>query len=210
MVRNKNKNKHLSKRETSSIHGRSGIEAENEYDLEKNIKRINSYSRNKRYRDRNSIHITDSKKIDEPLSNDCGIVESINVSSVPIRTGDCSMWDSFVRLDDKITDFNYKNDQAHTNLRRELEEKIKQSETFLNESVKECKDAISKRLHIQWYLWTIAGLVAIVGIWYIFSYISVHPLPAKVVDIEKRLEVIESEIEHSAYDSIDKREEMHN
>lgn len=206
MARNRNKIRSLVKSETNSCQGRA--DCENEYDLEKNIKRINSYSKNRRYKYRNNSRITDSRKIDEPLSNSNGIVESINANSAPVRTGDSSTWDSFVRLDDKITDFNYKNDQAHTNLRRELEDKIKQSEMSLNDSIKECRDAISKRLHIQWYIWTITGLVTIVGIWYMLSYINVHPLPAKVIDIEKRLNAIESEIGSSTHDTINTRMEI--
>lgn len=47
-------------------------------------------------------------------------IEAPHVSSNPILTGEQSAWDSYTRLDDKITDFNYKNDQAHTDLRKEL------------------------------------------------------------------------------------------
>lgn len=203
MARNQNKNRPLAKKGISPISGRTGIE--NEYDLEKNIKRINSYSKNRRCRNRDNVHITDSRKNDESYSNGNGIVESINANSSPVRTGDGSAWDSFIRLDDKITDFNYKNDQAHTNLRRELEDKIKQSETSQNDSIKECKESVSKRLPIQWYVWTIIGLVAIVGIWYMFSYIDVHPLPTKVKEIEKRLDVIEGEIKTTSQDSLNYR-----
>ena len=114
---------------------------------------------------------------------------------MPLRTGDYAAWESYTRLDDKITDFNYKNDQAHTELRKELESKIKDSIAPVVDSIKECKDDISKRLSIQWYIWTIIGLVAIVGIWYMFSYINVHPLPGQVQEMDKRLNSIERKID---------------
>ena len=93
--------------------------------------------------------------------------------------------ESSPRLEDKITDFNYKNDQAHTDLRKELEAKIKKS-------IKDCNEAIEKRLPYLWYYLTIVGLVTIVGIWYMFSYIDVHPLPNKVKEIDRRLNIIEN------------------
>lgn len=203
MARKQNKNKPLAQKGISPVAGRAGTG--NEYDLEKNIKKINSYSKNKRERNKDNIHITVSRKNDEHFSNENGIVESINANSVSVRTGDISAWDSFIKLDDKITNFNYKNDEDHTNLRRELEDKIKQSETTQNVSIKECKESVSKRLPIQWYLWTIAGLVAIVGIWYKFSYAEVHPLPAKVNEIEKRLDVIENKNIKTSQDSLNYR-----
>ena len=46
MARNRNKIRSLVKSETNSCQGRA--DCENEYDLEKNIKRINSYSKNRR------------------------------------------------------------------------------------------------------------------------------------------------------------------
>lgn len=191
MVKGQNKNKPYQKRRVNV----STPVVDNEYDLEKNIKRINSYSRARRNsKDKFHSHITDSGESEDfsPYRN--GIIETPHVSSNRQRTGDYVAWDSYARLDDKITDFNYKNDQAHTDLRKELESKIK-------DSIKECNDAISKRLHIQWYVWTIIGLVTIVGIWYMFSYADVHPLPSKVEGMNKRLHAIENLIDVSANDT---------
>jgi hypothetical protein len=198
MTSRKNKNSSLPRKAIKL----SSRVADNEYDLERNIRRINSYSKNERSRDTFRDHITDSGEYDERPSYGKSFVEPIHDKSNPLRTGDNTAWNSYVRLDDKISDFNYKNDQAHTDLRRELEAKIKDASVSFGESIKECKEEISKRLHIQWYLWTIGGLVAIVGIWYIFSYIDVHPLPEKVQNIEKCLNNIEKKIEVSQHDSI--------
>lgn len=176
---------------------------DNEYDLERNIKKINSYSRNRNNnRDKSHRHITDSVENEGLNSHENGFIEVPHISPVPLRTGDHAVWDSYTRLDDKITDFNYKNDQAHTDLRRELESKIKEiNESFLK-SIKDCNDAISERLQIQWYVWTIIGLVAIVGIWYMFSYVDVHPLPKKVEELDKRLYSIEKKIDVFTKDTV--------
>ena len=169
---------------------------DNEYDLEKNIKKINSYSRNRRSsKEKPHYHITDSGERENMNSRINDFIEAPHVPSNPILTGNLSAWDSYTRLDDKITDFNYKNDQAHTDLRKELESKIK-------DSINDCNNAISNLLPKQWYVWTIVGLVAIVGIWYMFSYIEVHPLPSKVNDINKRLHLIEKEIDKLTIDTI--------
>ena len=71
----------------------------------------------------------------------------------------------------------------------------------IKDSIKECNDAISKRLHVQWYVWTIIGLVTIVGIWYKFSYADVQPLPSRVEDMDKRLHSIENRIDISVNDT---------
>lgn len=190
MAKGQNKNKPFQKRR---INGSSTID--NEYDLEKIITRINSYSRTRRNsKDKFHSNITDSGERDGISSYGNGVIETPHTSSNRQRTGDYVAWDSYTRLDDKITDFNYKNDQAHTDLRKELESKLK-------DSIKECNDAISKRLPVQWYVWTIIGLVTIVGIWYMFSYADVHPLPSRVEDMDKRLHSIENRIDISVNDT---------
>lgn len=191
MAKGQNKNKPFQKQR---INGSTSA-IDNEYDLAKNIKRINSYSRTRRNsKDKFHGNITDSGERDGICSYGNGVIETPHTSSNCQRTGDYVAWDSYTRLDDKITDFNYKNDQAHTDLRKELESKLK-------DSIKECNDAISKRLHVQWYVWTIIGLVTIVGIWYMFSYADVHPLPSRVEDMDKRLHSIENRIDISANDT---------
>ena len=191
MAKGQNKNKPFQKRR---INGSSST-IDNEYDLEKNITRINSYSRARRNsKDKFHSNITDSGERDEISSYGNGVIETPHTSSNRQRTGDYAAWDSYTRLDDKITDFNYKNDQAHTDLRKELESKLK-------DSIKECNDAISKRLPVQWYVWTIIGLVTIVGIWYMFSYADVHPLPSRVENMDKRLHSIENRIDISVNDT---------
>ena len=171
---------------------------DNEYDLEKNFRKINSYNRNRKNRGKSHNNITDSKENEEFYSRGNGLVETPHATSVPLRTGDYTAWEPYIRLDDKITNFDTKNNQAHTDLRRELESKIK-------DSVKDFNEAIEKRLLIQWYVWTIVGLVAIVGIWYMFSYVDVHPLPKKVEDIDKRLNIVEKKMGVMPSDSINSR-----
>lgn len=189
MARRKNKNNTFSRGE---IKVSSGI-VDNEYDLEKNLKKINAYSKNKQHKNRPHDFVTDSRNLDSNNSNSKYIEPPIN-SSVPQLTGDNFAWDSYIRLESRITDFDYKNDLAHTDLRKELESKIK-------ESIKDCNESIEKRLPYLWYYLTIIGLVAIVGIWYMFSYIDVHPLPRQVQEIDKRLNVIEKKVDMMQYDT---------
>ena len=192
MAKRYNKNNILKTR----IFPQSTTKVDNEYDLEKNIKKINSYSRiNRNAKDKLSCNITDSQERGNLNSRSNDLIKSPHMTTTTILTGDNGVWKSYTRLDDKITDFNYKNDQAHTELRKELEDKIKDSN-------KECKEDISKKLDKQWYVWTIVGLVAIVGIWYMFSYIEVHPLPSKVEDIDTRLNTIESKVDKLTIDSV--------
>ena len=192
MVKGYNRNKASQNRKVNP----SQSVVDNEYDLEKNIKNINSYSRSRRSsKEKSHYHITDSGERENMNSRINDFIEAPRVPSNPILTGEQSAWDSYTRLDDKITDFNDKDDKAHTNLRRELESKIKKD-------ISDCNNAISKLLPKQWYVWTIAGLVAIVGIWYKLSYIEVHPLPSKVNDIDKRLHLIEKEIDKLTIDTI--------
>lgn len=183
MARRKNKNNTFSRGE---IKVSSGI-VDNEYDLEKNLKKINAYSKNNQHKNRPHDFVTDSRNLDSNNSNSKYVEPPIN-SSVPQLTGDNFAWDSYTRLESRITDFDYKNDLAHTDLRKELESKIK-------ESIKDCNESIEKRLPYLWYYLTIIGLVAIVGIWYMFSYIDVHPLPRQVQEIDKRLNVIEKKVD---------------
>lgn len=197
MAKKQNKNNSLTKGQNKP----SFVSFDYEYDLEKNFKKINSYSKNRRNKGKFHNPITDSNDSDNYNPGSQYIETPIN-SSFPQRTGDSSVWDSYVRLDDKITDFNYKNDQAHTELRKELESKIKDSIATLSVSIKECKEDISKHLSIQWYIWTIIGLVAIVTVWYIFSYQDIHPLPRQVQEIDKKLNVIEKKMNFIESDTL--------
>lgn len=193
MVKQQNKNKTFPKKGI----GRSPRVPDNEYDLEKNIKKINSFSRNGRHKNRSYNHITGSKEDECQLSRDGVTIESQDVSTVPLRTGD-SVWEPYTRLDDKITDFNCRNAQEHTDLRKELEAKIK-------ESFDACNVLIAKCLPKQWYVWTIIGLCTIVGIWFEFSYSDICQLPKRVNEIDNRLKIIEK-IDVVKNDSISTRE----
>ena len=55
-------------------------------------------------------------------------------------------------------------------MRRELEKKIDDAKKEIMNSIKDIQIDIKEKLPIQWYIWTIIGLVAIATIWYTFSY----------------------------------------
>lgn len=190
MAKRRNRNNAFSKGDVKA----SSVIIDNEYDLEKNFKKINAYSRNKQHKNKSQAPVTDSRDFDNNSFNSKYVETPIN-SSAPQLTGDNFAWDSYTRLESRITDFNYKNDQAHTELRRELESKIKESIASLENDVNICNENISKSLPKQWYVWTIIGLVAIVTIWYLFSYQDIHPLPRQIHDIDIRLNNIETQLE---------------
>lgn len=97
-------------------------------------------------------------------------------------------WDEYTRLDNKLDSFSSQNVKDHTDLRHELENKIKEAVDPISSSIKLLEEKLSSRLSVQWYRWTIIGIVAIVGIWYMFSYNEIHPLPRRVDKIERNLD----------------------
>ena len=112
----------------------------------------------------------------------------------------------YCRLDDKISDYKEKNEVAHSDLRQELEQKINISENKQNEKIGEINNKlgdldnkIDKRLSIQWYSWTIGGIVAIVTIWFIFSYKEVAETPRKIQSIENKIDFIEKNMQKRDY-----------
>lgn len=111
-------------------------------------------------------------------------------------------WESYCRPDNKISDYKEKNEAAHTDLRRELEQKIDASEKKqndkigeINNNIKGLNDKIDGRLSIQWYRWTIGGIVAIVTIWYVFSYKDVAEAPKLIQSLENKIDCIEKDMQ---------------
>lgn len=64
-------------------------------------------------------------------------------------------FEQYAHLDDRLDSYRTQNEQQHTDLRKEFEEKL------------------DKKLSIQWYAWTVAAIVAIASLFYILSYSKV-------------------------------------
>lgn len=164
---------------------------ENEYDLSKKFRQISFYSQGGQRKGKSPISRTRTESpasLDSPNNEDL-IEENIDRMS-PTHSG-VLPWDGYARLDDKLSSFNTQNDKAHTELRRELENKINEASSRIYDSIKTIEEKQEKFFPKQWYTWTIIGLVTIVGVWYLFSYINVHPLPQRVRDLENRIEKVE-------------------
>ena len=175
-----------------------------EYDLESNFRKIRPYTQ--RSRKKNLSHgVTDSSEGFRRKRYQENYVDSSAPSSLQTASGS-SFWDSYCRLDDKISDYNEKNEAAHSDLRQELEQKINNSENKQNEKIGEINkklgdldNKIDKRLSIQWYRWTIGGIVAIATIWFVFSYKEVAEAPRKIQAIENKIDFIEKDMRKSDY-----------
>lgn len=172
---------------------------DNEYDLGKKFRQISSYSQGGRRKGKGSISRTESPASLGSSNREDLIEENIDRMS-PTHSGGLS-WDGYARLDDKLSSFSTLNDKAHTDLRRELENKIKEASSRISASIKDIEAKQEEFFPKQWYTWTIIGLVTIVGVWYLFSYINVHPLPQKVRDLENRIEKVECD--QSIYTKLD-------
>ena len=65
----------------------------------------------------------------------------------------------------------------------------------INNNIKGLNDKIDGRLSIQWYRWTIGGIVAIVTIWYVFSYKDVAEAPKLIQSLENKIDCIEKDMQ---------------
>lgn len=67
-------------------------------------------------------------------------------------------------------------------------------------SIKDIQIDIKEKLPIQWYIWTIIGLVAIATIWYTFSYSTLlnnqEEIEKEIVNIHNSQNSLEHEIKN--------------
>lgn len=181
-----------------------------EYDLKNNLNNINSYSKcgRKRYKPSARVTVT-SEGTDCIYSGKKFANKDIDMQS-PTKSGGMS-WEEYARLDDKLSSFRGENDKAHTDLRLELEQKIKEARTDILSNISSLQKELDKYIPWKWLAWTASLLgsviVIIVTIWYNLSYCNVHPLPQTVNEIEKR--VYDLEKRTVPLDSIDMNKKKH-
>ncbi len=145
-----------------------------DYDLKKNFQKVNSKSKTHK-RNREETYYTDSSLFSRGNINDTDLSE-------PVTRSDSPSWE-YTRLEDKISSYDKSNLEAHNDLRKELEGKIGKVD-----------DKLNNYLSMRWYKGTISALVALVSIFYLFSYSSIVQLPEKVRKIEGNIEKIENKI----------------
>lgn len=161
--------------------------SDNEYDLAKNFSRINSFSKQSRKRSSQACSHYETTDYNPREYENPRIVEQSTIS--PNQTSSAIGWNEYTKLDDKISSMTQENHKEHDELRKELESKMNNSISEVNDEVKELRNS---KLSVQWYVWTIIGLVSIVSVWFLLSYQDVHSLPSQVNSIKQRLDNIES------------------
>lgn len=155
----------------------SNIEAE--YDLGKSFSRVRAYTRGAK----KSHH---NQTTESFIHNDSYQNRSIdNVDeTIEDKTFSGSTWTIYTRLDDKLSSFSDKNEEAHTSLRQELDQKI--------ESVNQKCD---KKVPLSLFSWIISGIIGaaciIVSIWWVISYDDMRKLPNKIQEINVRVNGLE-------------------
>lgn len=149
-----------------------------DYDLKKNFQKVNSKSKTYK-KNREETYYTDSSFFSRGNINDADSPE-------PVTRSDSPSWETYTRLEDKISSYDKSNLEAHKDLRIELEGKISKVD-----------DKLDKYLPMAWYKWTLTALGALVGIFYLFSYSGIVQLPEKIRKIEGNLEKIENTINES-------------
>ena len=123
------------------------------YDLGNNFKKISKYSRTSKNR-----QTTNNIQEKRERGNYADSTEASYTDTTNIPT-----WDRYDRLEDKLYAISDKNDNEHSNLRIEFNQKVSNLEIKL-------ENLIDKKLSKQWYIWTIIALVAFVTVIYTLSY----------------------------------------
>lgn len=165
---------------------------EGDYDLGKSFSKVRPFSRGYSRKVKHD-QTTNSSVISDPFRNN----QIDGIEDFGNKTLTDSTWTHFyTHLEDKLDNFSDKNDEAHTSLRQELEGKL--------DSVSQKCD---KKIAWSLFVWIIGGILviasSIVIIWWNISYCEIIKLPAKVQQIESKVERInENRHEHSNVDSI--------
>lgn len=132
-----------------------------EYDLQQNLKKVRPYQQRRPQR---AIRQTSDPSSEWVERNDNDRISSSIPSPEP--TTSSGAWGQYTHLDDKISGFQVQNENAHLQIRKDFDVKVE-------EVVKSLREDIKSKLPIKWYSWTVAAIVAIVGIIYLLSYSGV-------------------------------------
>lgn len=167
------------------------MQSSDDYNLENSFKKVSSYfkkaGRSRRELTEQELDFEDHRRIVNSSSNEfSGPTES-------------DAWNQYTHLDDKISDMQFQNENAHIQIRKDFDVKI---ETAENELRKE----ISGRLPIKWYGWTVAAIVAIVTLIYVLSYSRVlnkqddhskelQELNMEIIEIENSISIIQNDVD---------------
>lgn len=138
-----------------------------EYDLQQNLKKVRPYQQRRPQRAMRQTSDPSSELVER---NDNDRISSTVPSREP--TTSSGAWGHYTHLDDKISDFQIQNENAHLQIRKDFDVKV-------GEEVKSLREDIKSKLPIKWYSWTVVAIVAFVGIIYLLSYSGVLSTQAK-------------------------------
>lgn len=181
----KQKNKPLSKKDSPKKNSNK-----EEYDLERNFKKVNQFSRygRKNYREETE---TDRNEHSSPH------YRTIKSTDGVISTSTNSGFLEYTRLEDQISEYSNKNESAHDNIRKDYEQKINN-----------VADEVKTKLSSSDFRWVIGGLLTILAILATIVFtMSYAPLIQDVQDskkninnIDKSLNLLKNEQEHQKND----------
>lgn len=125
-----------------------------DYNLENSFNKIRQY--NKKY--------NRSSSVTEQFVNKEGQSHLVNPNQILFNGPTVSdSWSQYTHLEDKISNIQTQNENAHTQLRKELSDKI-------DKLISELRNDINTKLSKKWYSWTIGAIVAFVSLIYLLSY----------------------------------------
>lgn len=180
--RNKRKNSRI------ILHEQPKQALNQDYDLTQSFNRVRPYSK---YNRKNTVVEETYSDEEQSAYGYRGYVSS-NFSQYEEKTTGTPSWDRYDRLEDKFSSFSDKNEQDHTNLRKELEGKIDRASDSIKDEVEDLWQGLEKKLSKQWYIWTIVGLATIVSIFWMLSYQEVSKAPTEIIKIENRINKLEN------------------
>ncbi len=158
--------------------GKAPSEVRQEYDVKDSMSKISSYKSKGRNRNEYT-NLTYTGNASDYGGETNGLINNDIPTFLQTQTTD----NLYYRFEDKLSNYSEQNENAHDNLRQEL-----------NAVRQELDVKIDNKLPKQWYAWTIGALVVIVGVIYLLSYQEVQQLPRKVQAIETEVENIEEDI----------------
>ena len=157
-----------------------------EYNLQQNFKKVKPFIKRSANSNR---HRTDQSLGESEYLQGGSISSSQNYQEEATSS---SSWDQYTHLDDKITDFQNKNENAHIQIRNDFDAKVGNEVNILRQDIK-------SKLSTKWYTYTIAALVAIATLFYALSYSNVLLNQGKNIEeikgIQIQMQGISSDVE---------------
>lgn len=168
----KQKNKPLSKKDTPSRNSNK-----EEYDLERNFRKVNQFSRygRKNYREETETNQNE---------NNSYHYRTIKSTDGAIGTSTNSGFLEYTRLEDQISEYSNKNESAHDNIRKDYEQKIN-----------DVSNEVKTKLSSSDFKWIIGGLLTILAVLATLVFtMSYAPLIQEVQDNKKKINSIDNSL----------------